>query len=404
MARLSGLLLMLTLVLQGCVTTEQIHRDAIVIDAHADIEIPGKESRYVGADGRSKVEPEKMRRGGVDVVVMAIAVGPGPRTADGDAEAKQQADAELAAIQRMTADDDNLNLAHSVDEIKAAHQQGKQSYILGFQNARILGGDINLLDHYYEQGVRVFALTHMGHNDFADSSRPTFIRETGQHEPAEEHGGLSEAGRQAIQRLNKLGAVVDISQLSKRASMQAISMSTAPVIASHSDVQALCGVSRNLSDEEIDLIGANGGVIHVTPFRGYLFDSGDVQLDKAIREARRIAGIKEDYLYPFELYWELDDEQVQQTFLQTVSELLGPGRLDDMMAHLDYIVNRIGIDHVGIGTDFNHGGGIEGFNDASEAQNVTAALRARGYTQEEINKIWGGNFLRVMQAAQDQAQ
>jgi membrane dipeptidase len=168
-------------------------------------------------------------------------------------------------------------------------------------------------------------------------------------------------------------------------------------------VRQLSNVSRNLSDEEIDLIGQIGGVIHVAPFRGYLFDSTDKELDAQIRVARRAAGIEEDYYYPFELYWEIDETEVQQAFLNAVSELLGPGSIDDLLKHIDYVVERIGIDHVGIGTDFNHGSGIEGFNDASEALNVTVGLLERGYSQQDIEKIWGGNFLRVFREAESHA-
>lgn len=378
------------------VSAQTIHRNALVIDAHADIEIPGKESRYAGADGLSKVAPSKMRAGGVDAVVMAIAVGPGPRNAEGYAEARARADEELAAVIAMTKDPaNNIILARSADELVKAHADGQGALILGFQNARILGTDVSVLDDFFEAGVRVFALTHMGHNDFADSSRPIYISEMGTHEAVAEHGGLSELGRSAIRRINELGGIVDISQLSKAAALQVLDLSTAPVIASHSNVRQLSDVSRNLSDEEIDRIGQLGGVIHVAPFRGYLFDSSNKELDAQIRVARRIAGIEEDYYYPFELYWEIEDAEVQKSFLNAVSDLLGPGSIDDLLNHIDYIVERIGLDHVGIGTDFNHGSGIHGFDDASEALNVTIGLLERGYSQQDIEKIWGGNFLRV---------
>jgi membrane dipeptidase len=244
----------------------------------------------------------------------------------------------------------------------------------------------------------------MGHNAYADSSRPLYIAEISDHEPKEEHGGLSELGQSAIKRINELGGIVDISQLSKTAAVQVLNLSTAPVIASHSNVRKLSDVSRNLSDDEIDLIGKNGGVIHIAPFKGYLFDSSNKDLDVQIRKARRVAGIKEDSYYPFELYWEIDDKGVQQTFLKTVSDLLGPGSVDAMVNHIDYIVKRIGIDHVGIGTDFNHGSGIVGFDDASEAMNVTRVLVERGYDEEDIIKIWGGNFLRVFKKVQTQGK
>lgn len=387
------------------VTAQTIHEKALVLDAHADIEIPGKESRYAGSDGLSRVAPAKMRAGGVDAVVMAIAVGPGPRNAEGYAQARAIAEEELAAVVAMTTDPaNNMVLARSADELLKAHADGKSALILGFQNARIIGTDVSALDDFYAAGVRVFALTHMGHNDFADSSRPIYLGETGTHEPEAEHGGLSELGRLAIKRINALGAVVDISQLSKAATLQVLALSTAPVIASHSNVRQLSDVSRNLSDEEIDGIAQRGGVIHISPFRGYLFDSSDKELDSQIREARRTAGIEEDYYYPFELYWEIEDSDVQQSFLNTVSELLGPGSIDDMLKHIDYVVERVGIDHVGIGTDFNHGSGVAGFDDASEALNVTIGLLERGYTQQEIEKIWGGNFLRVFREAQSRAK
>jgi membrane dipeptidase len=377
-----------------------IHEKILVLDAHADIEIPGRESRYAGADGTSEVSPAKMQAGGVDAVVMVISVGPGPRDTQGYAQARARADEELAAVHAMVADPtNNLVLARSADELIKAQADGKGALILGLQNAIILGRDVSALDEFYDAGVRVFALTHMGHNDFADSSRPIYIAELGAHEPVAEHGGLSELGRQAIKRINQLGGVVDVSQLSKDATLQVLDLSTAPVIASHSNVQQLCDVSRNLSDEEIDRIGEAGGVIHIAPFRGYLFDSSDQELDAKIRVARLAAGIEADYYYPFELYWEIDDPEVQQAFLTAVSDLLGPGSIDVMLDHLDYVVERIGIDHVGIGTDFNHGSGIAGFSDASEAANVTASLLQRGYSIQEIEKIWSGNFLRVFRQA-----
>ncbi len=378
-----------------------IHESALVLDAHADIEIPGSPSRYAGADGESRVSPTKMRLGGVDAVVMAAAVGPGPRDSEGYAAARRTADAEIAAVRALAEDPaNNAVIPLSGDDLMAAHARGQLALILGFQNALILGTEVSAIDELHAQGVRVFALTHMGHNDFADSSRPLFLSETGTHEPSAEHGGLSPLGVAAIERINALGGVVDISQLSRQAALQVIDLSVAPVIASHSNVQALSNVSRNLSDEEIDRLGATGGVIHVAPFRGYLFDSSDRELTANIRAARRAAGLEEDYLYPFELYWEIDDPEAQAAFLGAVSELLGPGSLDDMLDHLDYIVGRIGIDHVGIGTDFNHGSEIAGFSDASEALNVTAALLERGYSQQDIEKIWGGNFVRVWREAE----
>ncbi|MDE2924609.1 MAG: membrane dipeptidase [Acidobacteriota bacterium] len=377
-----------------------IHERVLVLDAHADTELPDAPSPYVGDDGLSQVDPSKLHAGGVDAVVMSVAVGSGPRTAEGYAAARSRADEEVAAVLGLAADPaNNAVVARSADEIVAAHEQGKAALLLGFQNAMILGTDVAALDDFYDAGARVFALTHLGNNDFADSSRPVFNAATGTHEAAE-HGGLSDLGVAAIERINALGGVVDVSQLSREAALQVLEVSTTPVIASHSNARQLTDVSRNLSDEEIDGIGAIGGVVHVCPFRGYLYDSSDASLDEAIREARSEAGVLEDYLYPFELYWEIDDPAARSTFTQSISDLLGPGSVDAMLDHLDYVVERIGVDHVGIGSDFNHGGGVEGFADASEALGVTVGLLERGYDEADIEKIWGGNFLRVMRAAE----
>ena len=377
-----------------------VHERVLVLDAHADTELADAPSPYVGDDGLSQVDPAKLHEGGVDAVVMSVAVGSGPRTPEGYAAARSRADEEVAAVLELAADPaNNAVIARSADEIVAAHEQGEVAFILGFQNGMILGTDVSALDDFYDAGARVFALTHLGNNDFADSSRPVFDGATGTHEGAE-HGGLSDLGVAAIQRINALGGVVDVSQLSRDAVLQVLETSTAPVIASHSNVRQLTEATRNLTDEEIDGIGASGGVIHLCPFRGYLFDSADKDLDAAIREARREAGVLEDYLYPFELYWEIDDLDARSAFTQAISDLLGPGSVDSMLDHLDYIVDRIGVDHVGIGSDFNHGGGVEGFADASEALGVTVGLLERGYSEEDIAKIWGGNFLRVLRAAE----
>lgn len=378
-----------------------IHERVLVLDAHADTELPDAPSPYVGDDGLSQVDPAKLHAGGVDAVVMSVAVGSGPRTAEGYAAARARADQEVAAVHALAADPaNNAVVVRSADEIVAAHEQGKAALVLGFQNAMILGTDVSALDDFYDAGARVFALTHLGNNDFADSSRPVFDAATGTHEGAE-HGGLSDLGVAAIERINALGGIVDVSQLSRDAVLQVLETSMVPVIASHSNARQLTDVSRNLSDEEIDGIGEIGGVIHLCPFRGYLYDSSDAALDEAIREARRAAGVLEDYLYPFELYWEIDDPAARSAFTQSISDLLGPGSVDAMLDHLDYIVDRIGVDHVGIGSDFNHGGGVEGFADASEALGVTVGLLERGYGEEDIAKIWGGNFLRVLRAAEN---
>ena len=377
-----------------------IHEFSLVLDAHADIVIPSTSRAYMSADGTSKVDPEKMRAGGVDAVVMSVAVGPGPRTMEGDAKARAEADEKIAAVHTLVEESQGqVVIATTSSEIVAAHEAGKSALILGFQNARSLQGNVSAIDEFYAEGVRIFGLNHLGHNAFSDSSRPEFSGETGAFEVTEEHGGLSSLGVAAVERINALGALVDVSQLSKAATLQVLELTSSPIIASHSNAKTVSDVTRNLSDEEIDRIGENGGVIHVAAFKGYLINISAPEFIEKLVALRIAAGISIEYNYPFELYWEIDDLAQRSAFTTAVSELLGPASTDNMIEHIDYIVDRIGIDHVGIGNDFNHGSGIDDYNDASEAMNLTEGLLERGYSETDINKIWSGNFLRILDAA-----
>jgi len=381
-------------------TAHAIHRKALVLDAHADIVMPTTASNFLSADGTSKVDPAKLEAGEVGAVVMAIAVGPGPRTPAADAEARSQADAQLVAIQALAAaNPDTVAIARTADEILAIRASGKTALVLGFQNARSLQGDVSAIDTFYSAGVRVFALNHLAHNDFSDSSRPFHDPVTGLYEP-DAHDGLSALGLSAIDRINALGGVVDVSQASQESTLATLARSKTPVIASHSNIRAISNATRNLSDEEIDAIGKSGGVIHVAPFSAYLINFSTPEKLAAIAKARSAAGLPEAYSYPYELYWELPDPAARTTFTAAIREALGPATVDIMIDHIDYIVKRIGIDHVGIGTDFNHGSGIEGYDDASQSFAVTLGLLRRGYSAEDIEKIWGGNFLRVLRAAE----
>lgn len=381
-----------------------IHQQSLVLDAHADIVLPSTSKTYLAKDGLSKVDSAKLKAGNVGAVIMSVAVPPGPRTRAEDEKARAEADEKLSAVSKLAKKNAALEIATSPAKVTALRNSGKTALILGFQNARSLEGDVDNLDRFYKAGVRVFGLNHMGHNDFSDSSRPLFSGETGKYEVTEEHGGLSPLGKAAIRRINKLGGIVDVSQMSKAATLQATNLSNAPVMASHSNVRNLSDVSRNLSDEEIDLIAKTGGVIHLAAFGAYLVDLSNPDLLASIRKVRRDAGLPEAYSYPYELYWEIPDLTKRQSFLVAMRDVIGPGSVDRLMDHVDYIVNRVGIDHVGIGSDFNHGGGIAGFVDASEALNVTVAMLKRGYSANQIKKIWGDNFLRVFREVQSVSQ
>ncbi len=354
----------------------------------------------LGPDGLSLVAPEKLAAGGVGAVVMCIAVDWAPRRPKYDAAGRALADEKLAAVRAMVSEHTRtLALATTVGEITGARASGLTAIVLGFQNARALQRNIDALDEFYEAGCRVFALIHMGHNDYCDSSRPIFDKSSASYEPAQEHGGLSPLGREAIRRINELGGIVDVSQMSKAATLETIELSSTPVIASHSNARAMSDVTRNLSDQEIDMIAGAGGVIHISGFGPSLVDASSTEARAGIAAVRSKYGLAAEYSYPYELYWELADNKQKQAFQMEIMGIIGAGSVADMVRHIDYVVERVGADHVGIGNDFNHGGGrIGGLLDASKSLNITAALVERGYEAGDIANIWGENFLRVFRA------
>lgn len=233
-----------------------------------------------------------------------------------------------------------------------------------------------------------------GHNQFADSSRPALQLGDG----ASRHGGLSPLGRAAVTRLNDLGVLIDMSQLSRAAFDQVLAASRAPLIASHSDVRALVDNGRNLSDAQLDALAASGGVIGINAFSAYL-KPRSAQTLAVVEAVRRRYGLPTADGKP------LPPAQ-KAAFDRDYHEIVGrepKATLADLLDALDHAVKRIGVDHVALSTDFNHGGGVVGWMDASESAAVTAGLRQRGYSPGDIDRLWGGNVLRVWQAAIDAA-
>ena len=370
---------------------EAVHRAALVLDGHADVLLPSTPERYYLPNHGSRVDLDHLTRGGVDAVVLSVAVGPGPRDAAGQRAARAEADENLAKIKAFAADNpQRVGIALSADDVTRLVGQGKVAVIIGFQNARSIGDDLSQIDAFYREGVRVFAFNHAGHNAFSDSSRPV-------DQPVAEHHGLSPVGRAAVAKLNDLGVLIDVSQLSSEALAQTLALTRAPVAATHSNVRALIDSTRNLSDAELDAIKANGGIVQLTPFNSYLTQV-DGRTRPAISALRVQYGLSPEFSAPNDGYGGLGDRQ--QAFLDALNPLLPRATVSDYVDQLDYVAKRIGWDHVGVGTDFNHGAGIIGFDSEAEAPNVTRELLRRGYTQEQINAIWSGNFLRVLRAAE----
>jgi membrane dipeptidase len=373
-----------------------VHAAAQPLDAHVDVLVATTPGIYRTGDGVSQVTVDKLVTGGIATVTLALQSATGPATAEGVAAARAEVDAKLGRVHELVAaNPTRLELARTAGDIERIHSQGRIAVLLGFQNAYALGTDLSLVDTYVAAGVRAFAFNHAGNNAFADSSRPAV--------PGDEpNGGLSDLGRAAVRRLNDLGVIVDVSQLTTRALLQTVELSRSPVIASHSAMRALVDETRNLTDAELDAIAAKGGVVHVPPFNTYV-------APRPPEFVARLGDVRERYGLPRGFVGVLDDAQRLEGAARaeyTTAALAAVPRadLDDYLDHIDYAVRRIGVDHVGIGTDFDHGAGIIGFKDASEAPNLTRGLLSRGYSDEDVAKIWSRNFLRVLRAAEAAAR
>ena len=373
---------------------EAIHERVITIDTHVDIPLDFGTEAYDPAQAKppgQQVDLPGMENGGLDAVFFVVFVMQRERNATGYARAMADAFVKYAAIRKMTDVDhpDRIGLALTAADVRRIHAEGRRVALIGIENGFSIGRDLDLLDVQYGFGARYLGLLHNGHNDLGDSAVPNAAR----GEPEAEHGGLSELGRAAIRRANQLGMMVDVSHSSEKTTMDAIQASAAPVIASHSAAAGAFAHARNLSDEALVAIRDNGGVVQIVAFDSYLRQTppekqaamGAVYREMNIRNAADFAGMSEEQRGAF------------YARMAEVTRMPPRAAVKHLADHIDYAVERIGIDHVGIASDFNGGGGIEGWDNAGETLNVTVELVRRGYSEEQIAKLWGGNLLRVME-------
>lgn len=375
------------------VLSDEIHRDTLVLDGHLDIPLGyGEGELDPGLDGPTQVDLPKLEEGGVNAAVFSVSVRTGVRDAEGYAAARRDADAKLQAILNIARHyPDRAGIATSADDVRRLHAEGRVAILIGVLNAYPFGTDLGDFQIYYDAGVRVLGFVHAGNNDFADSSRPS-------GPPRQEHGGLAPVARDAIAWLNELGVLIDVSQLTPAGLRQVLELSTAPVVASHSSVRTLVDATRCLSDAELDAIKTAGGVVQIVAYQYYLTPR-PASFNDSVRALRRKHGLSEEFEDMEEGVQNLERAEVL-AYAGAVYGLLPPAGVAELVDVIDYTVNRIGIEHVGISTDFNHGGGVEGYASVREAPNVTAELVRRGYSREAIAALWGGNFLRVLGQAQ----
>jgi membrane dipeptidase len=375
-----------------------LHQRLLTIDSHMDIPKNfATPEADPGAKTKMQVDLPKMRAGGLKAGFFIVYVAQSRRTPENYLKAQADAMVKFNAIHRMceTMYPDQIGLATTVDQMRQIHAQGRLVALIGIENGYVIGKDLTLLKKYYDLGARYMTLAHMGHNDIADSANPR--PELGDSQ-AENHG-LSPFGRQVVAEMNRLGMMVDISHISKEAGLQAAALSEAPVIASHSAMAGLVGIPRNMDDEVLKAVAKSGGVVQVVAFSAYV--KKQPEKDQALADMKKKVLAK----YGVENLDDLTKEQIKE-FEGAVAELdkIWPkATLGDFVDHIDYAVKRIGIDHVGISSDFGGGGGVRGWNNAAETANVTAELMRRGYSEEAIAKLWSGNLLRVMAAVEQKA-
>lgn len=324
--------------------TKKLHREIITLDSHCDTPMFfDRKIHFEQRDPRILVDLHKMTEGMLDATFMVAYLEQKERTPEALEAATAKANRILNEIEEMVARNCTaVDLARTSQDILRLKQQGKKAIVMGIENGYALGKDLRNVERFRQRGVAYMTLCHNGDNDICDS-----------HKGNEEHGGVSEFGAQVIEEMNRVGMMVDLSHAHEKSFYDAMEISRLPIVCSHSSARALCNHSRNLTDGQLKALAKSGGVAQVTLYNGFLRESGSATILDAIE-------------------------------------------------HLNHMVNVMGIDHVGIGTDFDGDGGIIGCGCASELLQFTRRLLLERYSKEDIQKIWGGNFLRIMDMYQNQ--
>lgn len=429
MKRLIFLALALALIASGCGNKDNsnlseaelvekakgIHERVITLDTHDDIN-PSNFTAEKNYTQRleTQVNLPKMVEGGLDVAWFIVYVGQGELTPEGFDRAYTQADEKFKAIHRLCEEiaPDQVELALTSDDVRRISASGKKVAMIGVENGYPIGNDISRVKEFQEKGARYMSLAHNGHSQLSDSN-------TGERDSVWLHNGLSDAGRAVIAEMNKWGIMVDLSHPSKKANMEMMRLSKAPVIASHSSARALNDVSRNLDDEQLMMLKENGGVVQAVAFKSYVNSKKNTanadSSKRIITEVAKAEGFaileradivkmtdsaRTEY---FNKYRAIVDKAKPRIEAE-VNPTTPPVNVADFVDHIDYLVKKIGLEHVGISSDFDGGGGVEGWSDASETFNVTLELVRRGYTEEQIANLWSGNLLRVLDRVQEVAK
>lgn len=374
---------------------QRIHAKCLTVDTHCDTPMqmikPGFNICDEHKAPQSRVDLPRMKSGGLDAMFFAAFTGQKPRTDENYSKAYSIANQMIDSLHSATSRNSEFaTLALKAGDLADIEKTGKRAVYIGMENGFPLAKDISRVEEYYKKGVRYITLCHSYHNDICDSSSDAA--------PAE-HNGVSEFGKQVIAEMNRLGMMVDVSHASDKSFFDVLEFSKAPVIASHSSVRAVAKHNRNMSDEMIKKLAEKGGVIQICLLDDYIKESDTtsvkfMRMKQVMKKYREGAGKMTD----------IEREALSREWNEV--EAMNPELLPtvkDMVDHIDHVKNLVGVDYVGIGSDFDGGGGLRDCADVSQFPNITRELLLRGYSEKEIRKIWGGNLLRVFNAVEKYA-
>jgi membrane dipeptidase len=365
----------------------RIHEKCLTIDTHCDTPMkmvkPGFNIRDEHTVSQGRVDLPRMKKGGLDAMFFAVFTGQKLRTEENYDKIYKLAHQMLDSIHSMLKHNSDLaTLALRADDLAKIEKTGKRAIYIGMENGFPIAKDLARVEEFYKLGVRYVTLCHSYHNDICDSSSDS--------KPAE-HNGVSDFGKQVISEMNRLGMMIDVSHASDKSFFDVLELSTAPVIASHSSVRAVARHNRNMTDEMIQKLAKNGGVIQICLLDEYIKEPDTTTVK--FQEMKRLRKI-------YRTTFNQMNEKEKEAFSKKWEEVQGMNSADmptvkNLVDHIDHVKNLVGIDYVGIGSDFDGGGGLLDCADVSQFPNITLELLRRGYTEKEIRKIWGGNLLRV---------
>ncbi|WP_340111478.1 dipeptidase [Maribellus mangrovi] len=374
---------------------KRIHESAITVDTHCDTPMALLNDDFDVAERnespRSRVDFPRMKDGGLDAIFFAAFTGQRERTPENTQAAYEMANKMIEKTYEVCdKNSEAAEVANEPGDVVRLEKEGKRAIYIGMENGFPIGTELGRVEEFYNKGVRYVTLCHSSNNDICDSS-------TDRKGP--EHDGLSEFGKKVVGEMNRLGMMIDVSHISDKSFYDVIELSKAPVIASHSSVRAIAHHKRNMTDDMIKTLAENGGVIQICLLDDYIKDPDTMTVRFQKQKELRAKFAKPDEMSDDEVKslreeWRSLDEKYPKD-LPTVA---------DCVDHIDHVVDLVGVDYVGIGSDFDGGGGLKDCADVSQFPNITAEMLKRGYSEEDIDKVWGGNFLRVFNAVAELAE